>query len=97
MMTLVTLNLSMKNIILKAIDLLLLIFTILLFGKYILDRWLNLIDLPLFFEKLVPKIGIMWIILKTYAKFRYKIPLFKPPPKDLKEDLRYLKNKMKKQ
>ena len=97
MMTLVTLNPSMKNIFLTAINLLLSILLILLFGKYILDRWLNLIDLPMFFEELIPKIGIIWIMLKTYAKFKYKIPLFEPPPKDLKEDFRYLKNKVKKQ
>ena len=92
MMTLVTLNLSMKNIFLTAINLLFSILLILLFGKYILERWLNLIDLPMFFEELIPKIGIIWIMLKTYAKFKYKIPLFEPPPKDLKEDFRYLKN-----
>jgi hypothetical protein len=36
-------------------------------------------------------------MLKTYAKFKYKIPLFEPPPKDLKKDFGYLKNKVKKQ
>ena len=97
MMTLVTLDLSMKNIFLIAINLLFSILLILLFGKYILDGWLSLIDLPIFFKELIPKIGIIWIMLKTYAKFKYKIPLFEPPPKDLKEDFRYLKNKMKKQ
>ena len=87
----------MKNIFLTAINLLFSILLILLFGKYILDGWLSLIDFPIFFKELIPKIGIIWIMLKTYAKFKYKIPLFEPPPKDLKEDLRYLKNKMKKQ
>ena len=76
MMTLVTLNLSMKNIFLTAINLLLSILLILLFGKYILDRWLNLIDLPMFFEELIPKIGIIWIMLKTYAKIK-EIPYHK--------------------
>ena len=97
MMTLVTLNLSMKKIFLAAINLLFSILLILLFGKYILDGWLSLIDLPIFFKELIPKIGIIWIMLKTYAKFKYKIPLFEPTPKDLKEDFRYLKNKVKKQ
>ena len=97
MMTLVTLNLSMKNIFLTATNLIFSILLILLFGKYILDGWLSLIDLPIFFKKLIPKIGIIWIMLKIYAKFKYKIPLFEPLPKDLKEDFRYLKNKMKKQ
>ena len=76
MMTLVTLNLSMKNIFLTAINLILSILLILLFGKYILDGWLSLIDLPIFFKELIPKIAIIWIMLKTYAKFKYKIPLF---------------------
>ena len=97
MMTLVTLNLSMKKIFLTAINLLFSILLILLFGKYILDEWLSLIDLPVFFEELIPKIGIIWIMLKTYVKFKYKIPLFEPPPKDLKENFKYLKNKVKKQ
>ena len=97
MMTLVTLNLSMKNIFVTAINLLFSILLILFFGKYILDGWLSLIDLPIFFKELIPKIGIIWIMLKTYAKFKYKIPLFEPPPNDLKEDFIYLKNKVKKQ
>ena len=97
MMTLVTLNLSMKKIFLTAINLLFSILLILLFGKYILDGWLSLIDLPIFFKELIPKIAIIWIMLKTYAKFKYKIHLFESPPKDLKEDFRYLKDKVKKQ
>ena len=35
--------------------------------------------------------------IKLEEETKYKIPLFEPPPKDLKEDFRYLKDKVKKQ